>query len=209
MVHPAIGYNDLPLELHHLVAEEITDTQSLLALTFVSQNLHIAYTPELFKSVNKVKGLITLATAQNERYPLRDTHPAAFVRHLDIWIPHEDLGGPEAHRKEVKLTRIVQEHMPRALHNVSLYGGKAILRSLTIDLHIGTTSFAKLIGNIDEGKELFGSLQQLSIRCCFPVNDFRQSLAKLVRIIPMLRRYYCTQLSRGSENGPRSFATIY
>ncbi|KAJ3852074.1 hypothetical protein EV368DRAFT_65213 [Lentinula lateritia] len=179
MVHHAIGYNDLPLELHHLVAEEITDTQSLLALTFVSQNLHIAYNPELFKSVNKVKGLITLATAQNERYPLRDTHPAAFVRHLDIWIPHEDLGGPEAHRKEVKLTRIVQEHMPRALHNISLYGRKATLRSLTIDLHIGTTSFAKLIGNIDEGKELFGSLQQLSIRCCFPVNDFRQSLVKL------------------------------
>ncbi|KAJ4491000.1 hypothetical protein J3R30DRAFT_3694966 [Lentinula aciculospora] len=202
-----VGFESLPIELDCLIANQITDTATLSALTLVSRKLYVVFTPELFRSVNRAEALPTLASSQNERFPLRNPHPASFVKHLDIWIPHKDYD-PQSSRNELRLLRIVQNCMPQALYNISVYGEKAVLRSFKIDLQTSTTSFTKLIGNIDEENQLFESLHELSLRCCFPVKDFRQSLARLKMALgPSLRSF---ELHRPTEGGadPRSLSKL-
>ncbi|KAJ3751523.1 hypothetical protein DFH05DRAFT_1519725 [Lentinula detonsa] len=203
-----IGFESLPIELDHLIADEIgADAITLSALTLVSRKLYDAFNQELFRSVNRAEALVTLASSQNERYPLQNSHPATFVKHLNIWVPHKSYD-PPSNRKEVKLLRIVERYLPLALRNISVYGQKAALRSLMIDLFIGTTSFAKLVGNIDEEKQAFAALREVSLRCCFLVSDFRQSLARLrMALGPSLQSIELLRPLEG-EADPRLFSKI-
>ncbi|KAE9407246.1 hypothetical protein BT96DRAFT_986852 [Gymnopus androsaceus JB14] len=84
------GFNTLPLELYHLIAQKNPDdTSTFCALTRVSRRAYEAFNPILYERIDTLT-LSTLALMEKARFPLTGPHPAAFVKSMVFEYPYEN-----------------------------------------------------------------------------------------------------------------------
>ncbi|KAE9405161.1 hypothetical protein BT96DRAFT_359448 [Gymnopus androsaceus JB14] len=82
------GFNALPLELYHLIAQHIPDDVSTFcALTRVSRRAYEAFNPILYEKTDTLT-LSTLALTDKARHPLTAPHPATLVKSMVFEYPY-------------------------------------------------------------------------------------------------------------------------
>ncbi|KAE9405108.1 hypothetical protein BT96DRAFT_357560 [Gymnopus androsaceus JB14] len=180
------GFNALPFELYHLIAQHISDsTSTFCALSRVSKRAYEAFNPILYEKIDTLT-LSTLALIEKARLPLIGPHPATFVKSIVLEYPYKN---PEyltrsslriySRDEKAKKERLVAmapissttflKLALAAINNVIFYG--ASVKSFAH--RCKGLGFSEVFQNTSFSA--FSSVECFVIGCSFPTKNLRKS----------------------------------